>query len=136
MLGVLEAIFRENDFQPKVYTQPNYQWRYKGKIEKFPNSQGLKNITSYTILERYRCMCSCKMRTINQEIGICRTKETENSAQKSGKGIFQNNSHAPGLVIVWSTVEQKNGGLQEWEINRSNELQGSLEVHVITWKKY
>lgn len=51
------------------------------------------------------------MRTVNQETGLYRLKETKKSAEKSGNGKFR--TIAMHLLINWSIVEQEKGELQE-----------------------
>lgn len=55
-------------------------------------------------------MCICQVRAVHQETGVYRIKETENSAEKSGNGKVQNNSHAPTSNQLVHT------GAGEWRV--------------------
>jgi len=61
----------------------------KNKIRKERNVQTFKDSKTlppgHKDIETYRSMCFWKMKTVNQETGVYRIKETENSAEKSGR---------------------------------------------------
>lgn len=66
----------------------------KNKIRKERNVQTFKDSKTlppgHKDIETDRSMCFWKMKRVNQETGVYRIKETENSAEKSGNGKFQN----------------------------------------------